>query len=144
MQNLKDLILEHLQNILNNEFFIVDIQLNEKNDTIRIFLDKYNGAISLNECEHIHKQLLPVLDEVMDNFELEVSSPGLTAPFKVWQQYYKNINEKVNIITADNQQFRAQILDADDKLVELKNLKTNEVDSYKYSQIKKATLILDF
>jgi len=39
------------------------------------------------------------LDREEEDYELEVSSAGLTEPFKVLNQYKKNINNEVEVLT---------------------------------------------
>ena len=51
---------------------------------LRVFLDKENG-ISLSDCETVSRALSEVLDvkdPIVDNYFLEVSSPGLDRPLK--------------------------------------------------------------
>ena len=41
----------------------------------------------------------------VEDYELEVGSAGLTAPFKVLQQYLKNVGNEVEVLTADGRKF---------------------------------------
>lgn len=51
-----------------------------KGGTLRIFIDKPEGGVTLADCQHVSKQvsaLLDVLDFGTGRYVLEVSSPGL-------------------------------------------------------------------
>jgi ribosome maturation factor RimP len=37
----------------------------------------------------------------VEDFELQISSPGLDMPFSVIEQYYKNEGQKVTVVTCD-------------------------------------------
>ena len=39
----------------------------------------------------------------MEDFALEVSSPGLDSPFRVIEQYQKNIGKKINLVKTDGE-----------------------------------------
>jgi ribosome maturation factor RimP len=51
------------------------------------------------------------LDRDTEDFELEVSSPGLDAPFKVKEQYLKNIGRKVEVLLKDGHTYKGILLD---------------------------------
>lgn len=78
---------------LDVEFFLVDLVVSKENK-IRIYLDNQQG-ITIDECVQISRFLESRLDEQGYIFELEVSSPGLDMPFKVPQQFEKNLGNPV-------------------------------------------------
>ncbi|MGL4911662.1 MAG: ribosome maturation factor RimP [Romboutsia sp.] len=66
---------------------------------LRIFLDKENG-ISLSDCETVSRALSEVLDvkdPIVDNYFLEVSSPGLDRPLKKDKDFVKYQGRDVEI-----------------------------------------------
>ncbi len=144
MVSFEDQIRNIVEKYLNNDFFIVDINVSNNNEKIRIFLDKFSGNITLNECEQLHRMIYPEIEQLQENFSLEVSSPGLSSPLKVWQQFRKNIGQKIKVLTDENQSFEAVILDADNEKILLQKIKNKQEIPMTYNQIKKAFLKLEF
>lgn len=84
---------------LDNQTFLVDIRINKSN-VIQVYVDSYEG-LSINQCAEISRHLESRLDRDKEDFELQVSSPGLTESFKVREQFLKNIGREVEIITTN-------------------------------------------
>ena len=61
-------------------------------------------GITIDQCGEISKLVEASLNREEEDFEIEVSSPGLSEPFKVINQYRKNIGQEVEIVTEDGQQ----------------------------------------
>lgn len=65
---------------------------------LRIFIDKYDDKISLSDCKLVSDYLnekIDKLDPIMENYFLEVSSPGIERPFKKDSDYERNIGKIV-------------------------------------------------
>ena len=45
------------------------------------------------------------LDRNIEDYELQVSSPGLDTPFSVIEQYYKNEGQKVAVVDTDGNKY---------------------------------------
>ncbi len=129
------------QNLDSNDYFIVDITVGA-DEKITVYIDKFNGNITLDDCEKLHSKIYPKLEELYDNFDLTVSSPGLTSGLKVWQQYYKNIGQEIEILQTDGKTIRGKILEADENQVKIQT--KNQIITLPYDHIKKAKLILKF
>lgn len=84
---------------LDNQTFLVGIRINKSN-VIQVYVDSYEG-LSINRCAEISRHLESRLDRDKEDFELQVSSPGLTESFKVREQFLKNIGREVEIITTN-------------------------------------------
>ena len=76
---------------LSETQFVVDIAVSVSND-ISIYVDDMNG-ITIDECRRISQAIEECLDREKEDYSLEVSSPGLTNPFRVKEQYLKNIGK---------------------------------------------------
>jgi ribosome maturation factor RimP len=63
-------------------------------------VDKPEG-ITIEECVRISRAIESGLNRETEDFELEVSSPGLTEPFKVMEQYRKNVGRQVDVVKCD-------------------------------------------
>jgi len=55
------------------------------------------------------------LNRETEDFELEVSSPGLTEPFKVMEQYHKNCGRQVDVVKRDGQKIIGLLQHADEE-----------------------------
>lgn len=78
-------------------FELVDVAL-EKEPTgmyLRIYIDKPEG-ITLDDCEHYHKTVLPLVENFDYDF-MEVSSPGIDRPLKNDRDYERHIGEEIEV-----------------------------------------------
>ena len=135
---IKNIVTQALQ---DNNYFIVDITVGS-DEKITVYIDKFSGNITLDDCQELHRKIYPEIEKLYDNFELNVSSPGLTTPLKVWQQYYKHRGEEIDVLTNDGKNINAKIVDADEQQVVL-NAKGKQI-TLPYSDIKKAKLVIKF
>ena len=137
---------------LSDTMFIVDISVGPGN-AILVHIDNDEG-LSIDKCIEMSRHIEHQFDRETEDFSLEVSSPGLTQPFKVLRQYLKNLGKEVEIVTgkgdkivgilksADEKSFIAEIasnLKADGKkTVELKTVE------FSYQDIKSVKLVITF
>lgn len=85
------------------EIFLVGIKVSNAN-SITILADTING-INIEECAAIHRYVEKELNRDREDFELQVSSPGLDLPFAVLKQYYKNEGRKVEVVDTEGSKF---------------------------------------
>jgi ribosome maturation factor RimP len=74
-------------------------QFNQNQRLIRIFIDKSEG-IQLTDCEqvsHAVSAALDVEDMIVDQYRLEISSPGLPKPLFYPWQYQENLGTKIKV-----------------------------------------------
>lgn len=96
----KDTVNQIIENYLENTgYYLVDLNISQDN-RITVEVDSFEG-VSLDFCIELNKYIESQLDRDIEDFELEVSSAGLTAPFKVVKQYEKNIGKEVEVLTKD-------------------------------------------
>lgn len=109
----KKTVEEELKKILEGtEIFLVGIQV-DRNNRILVHMDK-NDGISVDECARISRELEARLDRDREDFALEVSSPGLDAPFRVAQQYRKNMGKMVKVECHDGNRYLGVLRDIRD------------------------------
>jgi len=91
-----------VQNVIaaEPEYFLVSVKVKPINN-IKVFLDGDSG-ISIEKCVQFNRALYKKL-ETSDlfpagDFSLEVSSPGLDEPLKLFRQYKKNAGRNVEVI----------------------------------------------
>jgi len=100
---------EILKSILNpDNHFIVEVIVRPGNK-IFIAVDGFKN-ITLDECIKISREVESRLDREKDDFQLEVSSPGLTEAFKVPEQYKKYENTDVEVLFKSGFKTRGKLL----------------------------------
>ena len=93
-------IAEPLANMENCYIYDVEYIKEAGVRSLRVYADKFNDKISLDECEAISRKLSDFLDEaelIDDNYYLEVSSPGAARRLKTAKHFEMYIGETVEI-----------------------------------------------
>ncbi|MBC8266398.1 MAG: ribosome assembly cofactor RimP [Flavobacteriales bacterium] len=115
--------------------FLVSVKVNPQNG-IKVFVDK-NEGISIIECLQISRYIESKLDREIEDFQLSVSSPGLSNPFLVQEQYQKNIGKDVVIKLKDGKKIKGKLLAFDEKL----KIETSKKEKGKKKIIKQEKII---
>ena len=93
--------------LLPEDVFLVSIKVKPINN-IKIYLDADNG-LGIEKCIRINRALYKIMEEMAlypdGDFSLEVSSPGVDEPLKLWRQYKKNTGRNVEVITNADTRF---------------------------------------
>jgi len=92
---------DQIQTIVENnidpaKLFVVEVSVSAANK-INVAIDGFKGLL-IDDCVTLSRKIEKSLDRETEDFELEVSSPGLTQPFRVLNQYKKNIGREVEIL----------------------------------------------
>ncbi len=129
------------------ELFIVAVKVSSAN-RISVLADKTNG-ITIDECAAIHRHIESHLDRDKEDFELQVSSPGLDLPFGVIEQYYKNEGKKVEVIDNEGSKFTGKLknvtaggFELETELKSKGKSKTISDISFNFDQVKTTRVIL--
>lgn len=89
--------------IAEPEFFRVEVKIKPTNN-VKIYLDGDNG-LPIEKCVRFNRQLYTSIEEAnlfpSGEFSLEVSSPGIDEPLKLYRQYVKNIGRTVEVVFND-------------------------------------------
>jgi ribosome maturation factor RimP len=93
--------------------FLVETEIRQGNH-IRVYIDSREG-VTIEECAKISRIIESGLDRETEDFDLEVSSPGLDAPLKILPQYIKNVGRDVEVIRNDGIKLSGKLLSADNK-----------------------------
>ena len=132
-----------------------------KGRVLRIFIDRQDGNVSIDDCSHVSKGLNELLDADEDlipggSYILEVSTPGLDRSLKKPWHFQKVIGKKVYIKTqkplesigVTDKKWKAaktveEILDSADESCIRFVVKDVEIE-IPYSLIEKAKLVFEF
>ena len=71
-----------------------------QNYYLRIFIEKAEGAINLNDCEIVNNEINDILDKadyIKEQYFLEVSSTGIEKMLRKDKHLQANIGEKVEV-----------------------------------------------
>lgn len=92
----------HLEGIIaGKDIFLVGVKV-DNNNKIIVHIDTQEG-ISIGDCARVSRELEEKLDRDREDFALEVSSPGLDSPFRVIEQYQKNVGKRINLVKTDGE-----------------------------------------
>jgi len=109
---------ETIRGLIENDlyekgFFLVDVQV-KPSGRIVVFADNL-GGITLDDCVTITQLIESKIDLNLEDYELEVSSPGLDNPLILPVQYKKNAGRFIRVVTIDGETREGRIREADDE-----------------------------
>jgi ribosome maturation factor RimP len=138
---------EQIQNIVEplidpKNQFLVNIAVNPGNKII-VTLDNYKG-IGLDECAEISKKIELKLDRDKEDFELEVTSPGLTQPFTVIQQYRKYLNKDIEILFKNGIKISVRLISVHENGIDVETEKTIKPANSKKKQLSIEKQFIEF
>lgn len=93
--------------------FLVEVKVKPSNK-ILIFIDDSAQGLAISDCVELSRYIESHLDREKEDFELEVSSPGMDQPLLVFQQYTKSIGRQVAVILKDGVKHVGKLIAADE------------------------------
>lgn len=85
---------------LGYEFVGLEYQSNPKHRLLRIYIDREDGGVNLDDCERVSREvsaLLDVEDPIKGQYSLEVSSPGVERPLFTPEQFTRFRGEQAKV-----------------------------------------------
>ncbi len=137
---------------LEDGMFLVEIQVNAMN-IIKVYIDSFEG-ITIEQCVAVSRHVEHNLDREKDDFELQVSSPGLSEPLKVKEQYIKNTGRQLELVTRTGHQLTGILKATAPEYIFIETSTLEKVEGYKkkqltvkehqieYSEIKSAKVVV--
>jgi len=95
------------EKIEGTDQFIVSVKVLPTN-RIQVYVDAV-GGLNVKDCVNISRQIEGNLDREVEDYELQVSSPGLTEPFQHPLQYKKNVGREIKVTTADGETIKGEL-----------------------------------
>jgi len=148
----KEKVQSLVEEVLLADQFVVDINVGLGN-TILVFVDSDTG-ISVGECVEISRHVEHSLDRETEDFSLEVSSPGLSGPFKVVRQYLKNTGREVEVVSVTGEKQKGILKSVNATGFDLEVVTKEKVDgkkvaitkslTYDFDQIKTVKIVISF
>ena len=135
------LVKEKLQ---EEDYFLVSLKVSVTND-ITILFDSMKG-VSFKDCLNLSRYIEQNLDREIEDYSLNVSSPGLGTPFQVKEQYLKNTGREIKIITKEGRRLKGILISYGKDLVIQKYNKSNNIEDIRIDleQIKETKLVVKF
>jgi ribosome maturation factor RimP len=143
------------EKIKGSQMYLVDVKISATNK-ITVEIDSDSG-ISIQDCVEVSRFVEQNLDREEEDFELQVSSPGLSQAFKIFRQYNKNIGKNVEVLLKNGEKLEGALLSAkeDEGIVleieeRIKDEKTKKkktirkVHSLDFEQIKETKIVISF
>ncbi|WP_430933761.1 ribosome assembly cofactor RimP [Saccharicrinis sp. 156] len=134
--------------------FIVEVKVSATNK-IMVLIDSMDG-INIDYCIQISRLIESSFDREEEDFELEVSTPGLGQPLKVLNQYKKNIGREVEVTPFESAPFKGKLTQVyedhfsveEEKKVKIEGKKKKELKlfnhNYKFDEVKSVKIIVSF
>ncbi|HEY8387527.1 MAG TPA: ribosome assembly cofactor RimP [Parasegetibacter sp.] len=123
------------------DLFLVEVRIKPTNN-IKVFIDGDQG-VSIDKCVKINRSLYKRIEELGlytdGDFSLEVSSPGLSEPLKLFRQYTKNVGRDVEIVMTDGTNKEGKLLSVTENELTIET----EEGKGKKKQTKQETLQFD-
>jgi len=142
------------QHINVDKEFVVEISVSSSNKII-VLIDSDDG-ITIDRCVLVSRAIEQSFDRDEEDFELEVSSAGLSSPLKVVRQYQKNIGRNLDVVLTNGTKIQGKLLlatessfsiEVQEKVVvegkKRKELITKTID-LPYSDVKSAYIVVTF
>jgi ribosome maturation factor RimP len=152
---LKDAVIEVVEDyVATKSYYLVDVKVTPDN-RISVEIDSFDG-VSIEFCMELNKHIESKFDREVEDYELEVSSAGLTEPFKVLKQYQKNIDNEVEVLTKLGKKFIGILTEVTDSefVIELekqekpegakRKITVTENLTFSYEDIKTTKYIIRF
>jgi ribosome maturation factor RimP len=141
-----------VEHVIENKFgesdkYLVDLTLNQVNKKIQVIIDGDLG-VSIDDCVDLSRHIRAHFEEEMEDFNLEVSSPGIGQPLVLQRQYLKNVGKLLEVNTIENEVMTGEMLSTDNEGIKLrlgsakKKIETGDEVELRYSNIKSAKVIL--
>ena len=140
------------EKLIGTDCFLVDVSVSSDN-VIVVEIDNETG-IDIDFCVELSRHIESRLDRDAEDFELEVGSAGLTAPFKVQGQYRKNVGHEVELLTKDGRKLSGVLSAVSDdtfavditKMVKPEGAKRNipqtDTLTFAYADVKQVRAVL--
>lgn len=136
----------------NPSHFLVEVRIKPTNN-VKVFIDGDQGIV-LSDLILYNRKLYKELEESGlfpgGDFSLEVSSPGLDEPLKLFRQYKKNVGRFVEVHLTDGSRKEGKLLDTTEDGVLIETVsgkgkkKETKQETILFDQIKQTKIQIKF
>jgi len=149
-----NLINEKIEEV-GQKFYLVDLKISGSNKII-VEMDHEERKISIDDCIMFSRQVEHNLDREEEDFELEVSSAGMSNPFKVHKQYIKHQGRDVKVMLKGGKVVEGELSNVTDSELTIsytkkekvegkkKKIEVEVVETYSFDEINQTKLVITF
>lgn len=139
------------ESILDEGVFLVELKSKGHAGQLKliVLLDGDKG-ITIDQCSAVSRKMGETIEEaemIQGKYTLEVSSPGVSAPLKLFRQYPKHIGRKINIKTID-EDLEGKLTAVNDEFVtiQIKGKKKKELITKEilFKNVNEAKILVSF
>lgn len=142
------------EKLASTDYYLVDVIV--KPDNLIVVEIDNNEGVCIDDCAALSRYIEECLDREAEDYELEVGSAGITSPFKVLNQYIKNVGNEVEVLLKTGIKLAGVLASADkdgiviavEKQVKPEGSKRKmtiqEEQSYRFDEIKYTKYLLRF
>lgn len=130
------------EKIEGTDLFVVAVSVRPGN-AIEVLLDKDSG-LTVEDCKAVSRHIENSLDREVEDFSLEVSSPGVGKPLLVNRQFHKNIGRTVKVKTESGEKYEGELTEVSEQGIVLKFEEKEAVPGKKTKQWVEKVVTLDF
>ncbi len=153
-QRIEELVLQQLDHSDFEGYFLLEVTMTPAKH-LYVILDADSG-VDLVACKKMSRFLEKHIDEGewLTNYEIEVSSPGLSRPLQVPRQYVKNIGRELEIVDEELVKTIGKLVEANEESATIefeevrkegkKKIKEMIRKTYAYANIKRALIQVSF
>lgn len=153
-ENIRKLAEERIAE-LGKDLFIVDIKISG-NNVIQVELESKTENVAISDCVSVSRNIEHNLDRESQDFELHVTSAGLDQPFRVLDQYKKNIGREVKTQLNDGTTIKGLLEAADENTFMISTVTKEKLEGKKkkvavkkehsltYKDVKATKIIISF
>ncbi|MEL6803545.1 MAG: hypothetical protein AAFO91_07180, partial [Bacteroidota bacterium] len=124
--------------------FLVDI--NHSSNKLEVFVDS-DSAMTFDKCRRISRKLekdyMDVEQPLGEKYILEVSSPGVSRPLKLWRQYVKNIGRTVEVQLKEGDKYSGQLKTVEPSHIELEAKVRRKEGKRKVTRVEEVEIPFD-
>lgn len=115
---------------ITSDQFIVELTV-DANNRIYVELDDLTKPTSISDCIALSRQIEHNLDREEEDFSLEVTSPGLHKPFRVFKQYVKNVGRPVKVKKVDGKVLKGTLKEVAESRVTIETREKKRIEGRK-------------
>ncbi len=136
------------------DMFVVSLKVSESN-LIQVIVDADSG-LSIDQCVRVSRSIESQINRDEEDFELQVTSPGLSNPLVVTRQYIKNVGRDLKVTMNSGEVHEGNLIKADEEGVVLEYSYKQRIEGRKkkeviaeqlplsYEDIKEAKVMISF
>jgi len=115
------------------DLFLIELTVGSANK-IRVVVDSPKG-ITVDDCARLSRIIEDKLDRDEEDYDLEVTSPGLNRPLVLPFQYLKNIGRQIEVVTLSDQRIKGTLIHADEEKIEVETETKRKIEGKKKKEI---------